>query len=577
MKPKFQILLVPILAMLMTGCGDKRESVTSDMDSNTVGLDDLNSASNPIKLSGEIVIDRAAYEDRLRGFWLGSCIANWTGLPTENVRAAAPFFDDDDWSKPIGRDGEIVDYVLENDPWGADDDTDIEYVYQMALERYDTHMLTGEQISTVWQEHIGLPLLWVSNLAALGQMQNGAVPPETSLPENNPMWDMIDAQLTTEIFGAMAPGRPDVALEMAHLPIRTTAYLHSEWAAEFYVIMYSLVPLVDPELSRREQVIWMAEEARKRVPDWSYIADMYDFVKAEYEDNKDNWEDTRDKVYKRYQVNGAAGYEYKYPWDAGINFASSIVSLLYGEGDYKRTIRIGTLAGWDADNPTATWGGLLGLLYGYEGLEEHFGKSNFSDGYLISRTRYNFPVGLDNFTDMASRGLEIIDDVVVNATGGRIDGSNWVIPPMDGDIVVAPVEETVVPWLTIEDSDHRWVYSGFTTSNNIWNASGATLTSGQSDCTAEITFSGTAVQYYAFRNAAAGTMSISLDGEDQGIVDLSSDVSKYGQYYVKVFERLQLAPGDHTLRITCDSDTTHKNIDMLSIIPWPLTPQLQVR
>ena len=34
---------------------------------------------------------------------------------------------------------------------------------------------------------------------------------------------MIDAQLTTEIFGFFAPARPDIALKMAHLPIQTTA------------------------------------------------------------------------------------------------------------------------------------------------------------------------------------------------------------------------------------------------------------------------------------------------------------------------------------------------------------------
>ena len=272
-------------------------------------------------------------------------------------------------------------------------------------------------------------------------------------------------------------------------------------------------------------------------------------------------------MYERYQVNGIAGYEYKYPWDAGINFASSIVSLLYGEGDYKKTVRIGTLAGWDSDNPTATWGGLLGLLYGYAGLEEYFDKSDFSDDYLISRTRHNFPEAPDNFTDMASRGLGIIDDVVVNGMGGSIDGNNWVIPRMDGDIVAAAVEETIVPWETIEDTDARWSYTGFSTDETNWNASGASLTSGQSKCSAEITFSGTAVQYYSFRNAAAGTVTITLDDEGRGIVDLSSDASNDGQYYAKVFERLELSPGDHTLRITCDSNMTYKSIDMLSIIP----------
>ena len=528
-----------------------------------------NPVSDPATTNKELVIDRAEYAERLRGFWLGSSIANWTGLPTENVRSTPPFFDDGDWLKPIGRNGEVVDYVLDDDPWGADDDTDIEYVYQKALEKHGGYLLSGEQIAAQWRRHIGLPLLWVSNLAALGQMQNGAVPPETSLPGNNPMWDMIDAQLTTEIFGAFAPGRPEVALEMAHLPIRTTAYLHSEWASEFYVIMYSLVSAVDPAMSRAEQVTWLAEQARRRVPDWSYIADMYDFVKAEYDGNNDknNWEDTRNKVYERYQVNGTAGYRYKYPWDAGINFASSIVSLLYGEGDYKRTVRIGTLAGWDSDNPTATWGGMLGLLYGYSALEEHFNKHDFSDSYWISRTRYNFPEAPDNFTDMASRGLGIIDKVVVNAMGGRVDESRWYIPPMGGDIAQSPVQETIVPWETIEDTDPRWVYTGFATAFNIWNASGASLSSGQSDCTAQITFSGTAVQYYAFSDSTAGTVTVTLDGEDQGIVDLASRVGNGGQYYAKVFERLELAPGDHTLGIRCDSGPSHKSIDMLSVIP----------
>ena len=280
----------------------------------------------------KLVLNRTEYKDKLQGFRLGSCIANWTGLPTENQRTDFPFFTDDDFGP--GK----FDYVLDQHPWGADDDTDIEYVYQHAIEKYNTPMLTGEQISTEWQDHIGLPLLWVSNLSALGQMQNGAIPPATSLPENNPIWDMIDAQLTTEIFGALAPGRPDIALELGHLPIRTTAYLHSEWAAEFYIIMYSLSASVNKSISKKEQLHWMAEKARKRIPEWSYIADMYDFVKASYEANpdKDNWEKTRDEVARRYQHDNTAGYQYKYPWDSGINFAASIISLFYGEGNYKK-------------------------------------------------------------------------------------------------------------------------------------------------------------------------------------------------------------------------------------------------
>lgn len=511
----------------------------------------------------KLIIDRAEYKDKLKGFWLGSCIANWTGLPTENRRTDFPFFTDDDFGP--GK----FDYVLDQSPWGADDDTDIEYVYQHAIEKYDNPLLTGEQISKEWQDHIGLPLLWVSNLSALGQMQNGAIPPATSLPENNPMWDMIDAQLTTEIFGALAPGRPDIALELGHLPIRTTAYLHSEWAAEFYIIMYSLSAIVDQSLSRKEQLHSMAEEARKRIPDWSYIADMYDFVKSHYEANtdKDNWETTRDAVARRYQYSITAGYHYKYPWDSGINFAASIISLFYGEGDYKKTIRIGSMCGWDSDNPTATWGGLLGLMYGHQGIQEHFKKYDFSNAYNIARTRFSMPIPLDNFDDMAERGSQIIDDIVVNLMDGSIQGDSWIIPIRQIPFETQEVPKTLISWITIEDDDSSWDYKGFSTNSENWNASGASLTKGYANCTATLTFTGTSVQFYAYRSSKGGTLNIFIDDIDFGTYNQENATSEHGQYYVKIFEKLNLTPGEHTIKIVGDGKPTEKTIDMLSIQP----------
>lgn len=517
-------------------------------------------SQNKIK-EENLIINRKDYKDKLEGFWLGSCIANWTGLPTENQRIDFPFFTDDDFGP--GK----FDYVLDQDPWRADDDTDIEYVYQHAIEKYANPLLTGKQISNEWQNHIGLPLLWVSNLSALGQMQDGAIPPATSLPENNPMWDMIDAQLTTEIFGALSPGRPDIALKLGHLPIRTTAYLHSEWAAEFYIIMYSLAARADQSVSRKEQLHWMAENARKRIPEWSYIADMYDFVKSAYEANvdKDNWEKTRDEVARRYQYAITAGYEYKYPWDSGINFAASMISLFYGEGNYKKTIQIGSMCGWDSDNPTATWGGLLGLMYGHEGIQEHFNSYDFSNRYDIARTRFNMPITMDNFKDMAERGSQIIDDIVVSYMDGSIEGDTWVIPIPKTPFTNPKVPKTSVNWVVIEDDDSGWVYQGFTTNNENWNASGASLSKGYANCTAAISFTGTDIQFYAYRSSKGGALNIFIDDIDYGTFSQENHASDHGQYYVKIFETSGLTPGRHTIKIVGDAKPTEKTIDILTV------------
>jgi len=167
---------------------------------------------------------------------------------------------------------------------------------------------------------------------------------------------------------------------------------------------------------------------------------MYDFVKREYDGNpdKDNWEKTRDALHHRYVGQGKETDGYKYRWhiDAGINFGASLVSLLYGEGDYKRTVRIGALCGWDSDNPTATWGGLLGFMLGREGIEEAFPDKELSGLYRIGRTRINFPdrtpdlPGEDTFELMARRGVFVIDRAVIEEMGGGVDLNKnvWHIP-----------------------------------------------------------------------------------------------------------------------------------------------------
>ncbi|MEJ2006463.1 MAG: ADP-ribosylglycohydrolase family protein, partial [Cyclobacteriaceae bacterium] len=180
----------------------------------------------------------------------------------------------------------------------------------------------------------------------------------------------------------------------------------------------------------------LAEQARQYLPDSTYPAKMYDFVKAAY-DSGIPWEETRDRVYQRYQVEQMDGYELTSRdlycngcYAAGINFAASLVSLFYGEGDLNETIKIGALTGWDSDNPTATWGGLLGFMLGKDGVENAFGRK-FSEQYNIHRTRQNFPNdGIDTFDHMADTGIAIIDMVVSNMMGGTAenDSDSWKLP-----------------------------------------------------------------------------------------------------------------------------------------------------
>ena len=417
-----------------------------------------------------ISISRAEYSEKLQGFWLGQNIANWTGLITEmdkvGTRETMPFYTDEDWGKPDLKAmwGEYVPHAShigfyfeeQGQPWGSDDDTDIEYIYSFLHDQHRVSKLSAEQIRNGWLTHIysetDAPLfqkfpdstpgkenfLWVSNERARILMEQGMRPPETSDPTNNSKSLMIDAQLTTEIFGLLAPTRVDVAVDIAWLPIRTTAVLDAQWISQFYVAMHSLASKVDPSMGLKQQTQWLADQASEQLPEGTSSAKMYAFVKSQYlnNPNKADWESTRDAVYQRYQLSAMDGYSYDEPFDAGINFAASLVSLFYGEGDIKRTLQVGTLAGWDSDNPTATWGGLLGFILGKKGVESAFGKTNLSNTYSIHRTRRNFPdqtpdqLGEDDFANMAARDLRTIDRIVVELMEGSIDTdtNRWIIP-----------------------------------------------------------------------------------------------------------------------------------------------------
>ena len=426
---------------------------------NTVNKTQSKNKANLVTAEEQTInISRDKYYNQLYGFWLGQCIANWTGLVTEMDKIGnigeiktGDFYTRDDWGKPdqpnIWEEGVAsklsltIDFVFKgkDEIWGSDDDTDIEYIYQHLLYTNGSNVLSPNQIRDGWLKHIKPEeenYLWVSNQKAFDLMKDGVFPPETGNPNLNEHFEMIDAQLTTEIFGLFAPTRPDVALNMAHLPIQTTARNEAEDISKFYVTMYSLASITDNEKTLNQRISWMSDKAREVLPNSSYSAQMFDYTRKLHKSGI-AWEQARDSIYYRYQVNQKDGYDITSKklycngcFAAGINFAASLVSLFYGEGDLKETIKIGTLAGWDSDNPTATWGGLIGFMIGKDGIEESFNRK-FSNRFNIHRTRQNFPNdGIDTFENMANKGLIVTDRVVTEEMGGIIDLKEniWIIP-----------------------------------------------------------------------------------------------------------------------------------------------------
>ena len=377
------------------------------------------------------------YRDRMMAMWLAQSIANWTGLQTEGRYFFDPFPTDADWDD-LG-----LEFVLFRDDsdeptWPSDDDTDIEFIYLAGLFERNKLRLTPEEIQTDWFDHTQPgEFIWVSNLVAQTLMRRdpAAVPPSTSLLPANDQSLMIDAQLTTEMFGSFSPGMPAKALDIANLPILTTASGYSAHAAQFHVVMYSLAPVVDPSLALPAQILWLVQRAREYIPDTSKTAALIDFVVDDYLDNTDvnDWERTRDRVAEIFQFQDEQNdYLYLEWYESAVNLAGGLIAVLYGQGDFTKTVQIGTLSGWDSDNGTATMGGLLGILVGTQAIRDEFPGIPLSMEYNIGRTRSGFtnPGPFFSFEELANRMIDVAELAVAEA-GGTVTNDVLTVPTFD--------------------------------------------------------------------------------------------------------------------------------------------------
>ena len=337
-----------------------------------------------------------SYYDKVYGAWKATMLANHSGLKLQGVYIDEP-----------GPEGSFAPLLLEE--WSTDDDTHVEWVDLHILE---THGLdpTPEQIRVEWVDHLNHDI-WVSTRRARDLMDEGFLPPETGNAENNPdgAWS-IDAQLQTELFGMLAPGMPDLAAKYAERFARVTNSGPAVEASVFFAKLYSLAFFDD-------NVPALIAAARQLTGEEAIIALIVDNVALWHQQNPEDWRATRQLIRDEYDTDPMW-------WASRVNFAVTIMALLYGESDILRTMEIAALAGWDADNTMATAAGLLGLIHGYNALPEAIRDS--TDVYFNEDVTGDLP-RYDTVTEFARRTQNLAEEMISSA-GGVTQGGLYRIP-----------------------------------------------------------------------------------------------------------------------------------------------------
>ncbi|TFG52423.1 MAG: ADP-ribosylglycohydrolase family protein [Candidatus Aminicenantes bacterium] len=302
-----------------------------------------------------VPVTRTELLDKVKGGWAGQVIGCTFGGPTEFRYQGAMIPDD----QAIPWDDSLVALRFEKSP-GLYDDVymDLTFVDVMAREGLDAPAASHAQAFA----HAGYPL-WHANQAARYNILNGILPPDSGYWANSPHADDIDFQIEADFAGLMSPGMVNAAAEVCDRIGHIMNYGDGWYGGVYIASMYSLAFV-------SSDVEFVVEEGLKILPPESGFARCVRDVVACYYADPVDWNKAWSEVQRKWVRDVGCPDFVLDPGniDARVNGAYVVIGLLYGHGDFGRTLEIATRCGQDSDCNPASAGGILGAMLGYSGI-----------------------------------------------------------------------------------------------------------------------------------------------------------------------------------------------------------------
>ncbi len=340
--------------------------------------------------------------DKIKGGWAGQVIGCAYGGPTE-FRFKGTMIGD---HVPIAWDETRIPYYYEKSP-GLFDDIYMDLTF---VEVFEKHGLDASDTLHAKAFAEAGYMLWHANQAARYNILNGMMPPASGHWKNNPHADDIDFQIEADFAGLMAPGMPNAATGVAdkvgHIMNYGDGWYGGVYVAALYALAFS-----------SQDIPFVVEEALKSIPPQSTFYQCINDVVAWHRQYPDDWKQNWFEVQKKWSAEKGCpeGVFRDFNIDAKINAAYVVIGLLYGQGDFGKSLDISTRCGQDSDCNPATVGGLLGTMFGYGSIPAFWkqGLDKVEDtNFLHTETSLNrvYAVGLKHALDMLARN------------GGSVDG-----------------------------------------------------------------------------------------------------------------------------------------------------------
>ncbi|MDR2125534.1 MAG: ADP-ribosylglycohydrolase family protein [Prevotellaceae bacterium] len=257
--------------------------------------------------------------------------------------------------------------------------------------------------------------LWHANQSARYNILNGIMPPQSGHWLNNPHADDLDYQIEADYAGIMSPGMPNTASEISDKVGHIMNYGDGWYGGVYVGAIYTLAFISN-------DIEFIVTEALKTIPEQStYYKCMSDVIKW-HKQFPDDWKQTWFECEKKWSsdIGCPDGVFVPFNIDALINSAYILTGLLYGEGDFYKSMDIATRCGQDSDCNPASVAGILGVILGYDNIPEYWMKN------LKEVEDMNFA-----YTDISlSKAYQMSFDQavqVIEREGGNVDGENIAI------------------------------------------------------------------------------------------------------------------------------------------------------
>lgn len=250
-------------------------------------------------------------------------------------------------------------YADEIDAMPVDDDTNYVVLAQEILREYGREF-TPQDVAKAWVKYQGKEAYCTAERVAYCNFIKGYLPPDSALFQN-PYREWIGAQIRGDYYGYINPGDPGLAAEMAFRDASISHVKNGIYGEMFIAAMLAVAATT----SDAETILL---GGLSEIPSTSRL---YEGVMSVVEGFRAgvSRQACFEKIHGTYDEYSDHGWTHTVP-----NAMIVAAALLYGGGDFGRSICMAVETGFDTDCNGATVGSILGMANGIHSIPEYWKK-----------------------------------------------------------------------------------------------------------------------------------------------------------------------------------------------------------